>query len=214
MLERVGVFSADRTTLQCMVTNLYLPETLITAGHVISKKNAAQASDWLQLHDINVASNGVLWCEALEVAWSKNQICFTSNIGAINGQVVMSRCWLMLTTQSALVCIRTATPNGSSVPILLSCISQAVLDFFVYTSLTSLWRASSSLIRWGAKRNLWTNVHAPFSRDSRMATWQLMQTSTAFLSVPFQRLRSVSCRICTYGGRSGLDGAHVWSRIF
>lgn len=64
-----------------MVTNLFLPEELIVAAHVMSRKNAELAKEWLSLQDVNDASNGVLWCRAIEEAWGRNQICFVTNPG-------------------------------------------------------------------------------------------------------------------------------------
>lgn len=79
-----GEFDAATGRLKCMVTNLFLPENLVVAGHILSKQNSGRARRWLGITDVNAASNGILWCNALEEAWGKNQFCFIFNPGAFH----------------------------------------------------------------------------------------------------------------------------------
>lgn len=88
LLREYGGLDTKKGILKCMVTNLLLPESLVVAGHILSKRNADRARRWLGITDVNTASNGILWCNALEEAWGRNQFCFVLNPGAFFHELV------------------------------------------------------------------------------------------------------------------------------
>ena len=69
-------FPETNGKITCFVTQALLSSPLISAGHIISRKNATRGQKMLGISDIDDSRNGVLWCEAIERAWSHNKICF------------------------------------------------------------------------------------------------------------------------------------------
>lgn len=70
--------------LTCMVTRAKLSESVVIAGHLVSKKNVRNGNGrrFLGITDANDARNIMLWCQPIETAWSRNEICFVSEPGA------------------------------------------------------------------------------------------------------------------------------------
>lgn len=60
----------------CMVTGALCDWHDVVAGHIIPRKAADDARSDVRIDDINNPRNGLLWCRALEAAWSRGLFCF------------------------------------------------------------------------------------------------------------------------------------------
>ena len=75
-----GILAADNPKtdrVQCMITGIKFPREYVVAGHIVGVKHRNFARLMLDMQDIMHPSNGVLWCKALEQAWTDHKFCFT-----------------------------------------------------------------------------------------------------------------------------------------
>lgn len=82
LISRYDVRVPASTKIMCMVTGISFNPRNVIAGHIISVKNRARAMTILRMHAMD-ERNGIIWCTAIEKAWSHNQLCFIRPPGAV-----------------------------------------------------------------------------------------------------------------------------------
>ena len=82
LISRYDVRVPASKRIMCMVTGISFNPRNVIAGHIISVKNRARAMTILRMHAMD-ERNGIIWCTAIEKAWSHNQLCFIRPPGAV-----------------------------------------------------------------------------------------------------------------------------------